>query len=84
MGGTGTRQELSGEIPLELIDLGALEVLTLTDYSGGLRGEIPPEFGNFPNLENLSLGGERINGGDSPGAGQPFQPEGFVNPRRTG
>ena len=38
MGGTGTRQELSGEIPLELIDLGALEILNLNDYSGGLRG----------------------------------------------
>ena len=42
MGGTGTRQELSGEIPLELIDLGALEILGLNDYSGGLSGEIPP------------------------------------------
>jgi hypothetical protein len=62
MGGTGTRQELSGEIPLELIDLGALEILGLNDYSGGLRGEIPPEFGNFPNLENLSLGGDGLTG----------------------
>ena len=62
MGGTGTRQELSGEIPLELIDLGALEILGLNDYSGGLRGEIPPEFGNFPNLENLSLGGSGLTG----------------------
>ena len=62
MGGTGTRQELSGEIPLDLIDLGALKLLGLNDYSGGLRGEIPPEFGNFPNLENLSLGGDGLTG----------------------
>ena len=62
MGGTGTRQELSGEIPLELIDLGALEVLNLNDYSGGLRGEIPPEFSNFPNLRYLSLGGSGLTG----------------------
>ena len=38
MGATGTGQELSGEIPLELIDLGALEVLGLktiaTVYGG--------------------------------------------------
>ena len=57
-GGSGSRRELSGEIPLELIDLGALEILGLDDYSGGLRGEIPPEFGNFPNLKYLSLSGD--------------------------
>ena len=62
MGGSGSAQELSGEIPLELIDLGALEILNLSDYSGGLRGEIPPEFGNFPNLQNLSLHGDGLTG----------------------
>ena len=81
MGGTGSRQELSGEIPLELIDLGALKVLGLNDYSGGLRGEIPPEFGNFPNLENLSLGGDGLTGEIPPELGQHRQPEGFVNQR---
>ena len=44
MGRSGSGQELNGEIPLELIGLGALEILSLNDYSGGLRGEIPPEF----------------------------------------
>ena len=62
IGGSGSGQELSGEIPLELIGLGALEILNLNDYSGGLRGEIPPEFGNFPNLEYLSLSGSGLTG----------------------
>ena len=62
MGGSGSGQELSGEIPLGLIDLGALEILGLDDYSGGLRGEIPPEFGNFPNLQYLSLSGGGLTG----------------------
>ena len=60
MGASGSGQELSGEIPLELIDLGALEVLGLG--GDGLRGEIPPEFGNFPNLRYLSLHGDGLTG----------------------
>ena len=60
MGASGSGQELSGEIPLELIDLGALEVLGLD--GDGLRGEIPPEFGNFPNLRYLSLHGDGLTG----------------------
>ena len=62
VGASGSGQELRGEIPLELIDLGALEVLGLDDYDGGLRGEIPPEFGNFPNLQYLSLSGSGLTG----------------------
>ena len=62
MGGSGSPQKLSGEIPLELIDLGALEILQLADYDGGLTGGIPPEFGNFPNLENLILYGHGLTG----------------------
>ena len=60
MGGSGSGQELNGEIPLELIDLGALKVLGLS--GDGLRGEIPPEFGNFPNLQYLSLHGDGLTG----------------------
>ena len=124
IGGSGSGQELSGEIPLELIGLGALEVLGLSGGFHGvdLRGEIPPELGNLSNLTNLSIKGngftgeippelsnlsnlrdlsiggngltggippelgnlsnlstfvnrgERVHRGDSPGAGQPFQP----------
>ena len=60
IGGLGSGQGLSGEIPLELIDLGALEILGLG--GDGLRGEIPPEFGTFANLRNLYLGGDGLTG----------------------
>ena len=65
---------LSGEIPPELVDLGALTVLSL--YGDGLSGEIPPELGNLSNLRDLSITGNglRVKWGDSAGAGQPFQP----------
>jgi hypothetical protein len=55
IGGSGSGQELNGEIPLELIGLGALEILGLSGGFHGvdLRGEIPPELGNLSNLSNL-------------------------------
>jgi hypothetical protein len=93
IGGSGSGQELNGEIPLELIGLGALEILGLSGGFHGvdLRGEIPPELGNLSNLTNLFNPGERVHRaegfvnrrervdrGDSPGAGRPFQPDEFV------
>ena len=64
IGGSGSGQELNGEIPLELIDLGALEILGLSGGFHGvdLRGEIPPELGNLSNLTNLSIQGNGFTG----------------------
>ena len=64
IGGSGSGQELNGEIPLELIGLGALEILGLSGGFHGvdLRGEIPPELGNLSNLTNLSIEGNGFTG----------------------
>ena len=64
IGGSGSGQELNGEIPLELIGLGALEILGLSGgfHGVGLRGEIPPELGNLSNLTNLSIEGNGFTG----------------------
>ena len=64
IGGSGSGQELSGEIPSEVGDLGALEIL---DLSGGfhgvdLRGEIPPELSNLSNLLYLQIHGNGFTG----------------------
>ena len=55
---------MSGEIPSELGDLGALEILGLSGGFHGvdLRGEIPPELGNLSNLTNLSIQGNGFTG----------------------
>ena len=64
IGGSGSGQELNGEIPLELIGLGALEILGLSGgfHGVGLRGEIPPELGNLSNLRDLSIEGNGFTG----------------------
>ena len=64
IGGSGSGQELSGEIPSEVGDLGALEIL---DLSGGfhgvdLRGGIPPELSNLSNLLYLQIHGNGFTG----------------------
>ena len=55
---------MNGEIPLELIGLGALEILGLSGgfHGVGLRGEIPPELGNLSNLRDLSIEGNGLTG----------------------
>ena len=57
IGGSASGGGLSGEIPSELGDLGALEILTLSGgfHGVGLRGEIPPELGNLSNLLYLQI-----------------------------
>ena len=64
IGGSGSGQELSGEIPLELIDLGALEILGLSGGFHGvdLRGEIPPELGNLPQPDEFVNQGNGLTG----------------------
>ena len=52
--------ELSGEIPPELGDLGALEELNLDKNQ--LSGGIPPELGNLANLEELTLHDNQLSG----------------------
>ena len=71
IGGSGSGQELNGEIPLELIGLGALEILGLSGgfHGVGLRGEIPPELGNLASLQHLRLRGEGLSGGIPPELG---------------
>ena len=81
IGGSGSGQELSGEIPSEVGDLGALEIL---DLSGGfhgvdLRGEIPPELSNLSHLLYLLIDGNGLTGEIPPGAGQPGQPDEFAD-----
>ena len=71
LGASGSGQMLSGEIPPELGDLGALEVLNL--HGDRLSGEIPTELANLLNLKNLYLSGKGIKWGDSTGAGKPPQ-----------
>ena len=66
---------LSGEIPAEL---GSLSNLTFLNLSGNeLSGEIPAELGNLSNLTILFLERQRLERGDTGGAGQPLQPEGL-------
>ena len=60
MGGTGTRQELSGEIPAELGSLSNLTELDL--YDNNLSGEIPAELGSLSNLTRLELGNNELSG----------------------
>ena len=64
IGGSASGGGLSGEIPSELGDLGALEILGLSGGFHGvdLRGEIPPELGNLSNLTNLSIQGNGFTG----------------------
>ena len=71
IGGSGSGQELNGEIPLELIGLGALEILGLSGGFHGvdLRGEIPPKLGNLASLQHLRLRGEGLSGGIPPELG---------------
>ena len=70
---------LSGEIPAELGSLSNLEWLLLD--GNDLSGEIPPELGSLSNLEWLDLGLQRVERGDTAGAGQPLQP-GRARPQR--
>ena len=63
---------LSGEIPAELGSLSNLVGLGLS--SNDLSGEIPPELGSLSNLEWLNLT-QRLERGDTGGAGQPLQPD---------
>ena len=60
IGGSGYVQELSGEIPPELGDLGALTVLTLSGEA--LGGEIPAELGSLSNLSALSFYDNELSG----------------------
>ena len=52
-----SRNDLTGEIPLELGNLANLHVLNL--IGNGLTGEIPPELGNLDSLRNLNLSWNR-------------------------
>ncbi len=54
------RNELSGPIPAEVVDLTSLESLELAD--NGFSGPIPPELGNLPDLTSLSLGRNELSG----------------------
>ena len=64
--------KLSGEIPAELGSLSNLTYLSLND--NGLSGEIPAELGSLSNLTYLSPRQQRLERGDTGGAGQPLQP----------
>ena len=63
---------LSGEIPAELGSLSNLTWLYLNDND--LSGEIPAELGSLSNLTTLYLVLQRLERGDTGGAGQPLQP----------
>ena len=67
---TGLRlmgNNLTGEIPLVLVDLKDLESLSLVGNQ--LTGEIPPELGNLENLESLDLSGNKLTGRIPPKVG---------------
>ena len=65
--------ELSGEIPTWLGSLSKLEALELSvNY---LSGEIPAELGSLSNLDTAEPRQQRVERGDTGGAGQPLQPE---------
>ena len=54
------RNQLSGEIPIELGNLANLTTLVL--YGNQLSGEIPTELGNLANLTTLDLYGNQLSG----------------------
>ena len=60
--------DLSGEIPPELGNLGKLEVLSLT--RNDLSEEIPPELGNLVSLEALHLSDNQLSGEIPPELGK--------------
>ena len=64
--------DLSEEIPSELGSLSNLLGLVLE--GNGLSGEIPAELGSLSNLTALYLKQQRVERGDTAGAGQPLQP----------
>ena len=51
---------LQGEIPAEIAELGSLNTLAL--WNNQLTGEIPPELGNLTKLRSLSLDGNDLTG----------------------
>ena len=68
-GGAGADQDrvtglvlsgLTGELPLELGNLTALQTLTITGSQ--LGGELPPELGNLTSLETLTITGSQLGG----------------------
>ena len=76
IGGSASGGGLSGEIPSELGDLGALEILGLSGGFHGvdLKGGASPGAGQPFQPDEFVNPGERVHRADSPGAGQPFQP----------
>ncbi len=56
---------LSGEIPAEVGDLGAVDWLLL-GYNPGLSGSIPPELGNLSSLRWLEFSGNSMSGSIPP------------------
>ena len=61
-------QNLTGSIPLVLVQLSELRVLQL--FRNALTGSIPPELGQLVHLEDLNLGRNQMTGGIPPELGQ--------------